>query len=154
MLFNTIFDYAVFPSNWRLRIITFIFKKGRRNNPSNYRGISVLSSLGKVLTGILITRIVRRIEEKFILSESQAGFRKDRSTVDHIFVLKTILDKFLTRKKGSFCCLFVDFSKAFDYVTEITLLTRYAWKDVETIERYVLKCNGISENKAGLYKTI
>ena len=139
MLFNTIFDYAVFPSNWRLGIITFIFKKGRRNNPSNYRGICVLSSLGKVLTGILSTRIVRWIEEKFILSESQAGFRKDRSTVDHIFVLKTILDKFLTRKEGSFCCLFVDFSKAFDYVTEITLLTRYAWKDVETIERCVLK---------------
>ena len=75
-----------------------------------------MSNLGKVLTGILNTRIVRWVEEKFILSESQAGFRKGRSIVDHIFVLKTILDKFLTRKKGRFCCLFVDFSKAFDCV--------------------------------------
>ena len=95
--FNTIFGYSVFSSSWRLGIITFIFKKGRRNNPSNYRGISLLSNLGKVLSsGILNTRIVRWVEEKFILSESQAGFRKGRSTVDHILVLKTILDKFLT----------------------------------------------------------
>ena len=107
MLFNTIFDYSVFPSSWHLGIITSIFKKGRRNNPSNYRGVSYLSNLGKVLTGILNTRIVRWVEEKFILSESQAGFRKGRSAVDHIFVLKTILDQFLTRKKRhillSFC---------------------------------------------------
>ena len=84
------------------------------NNPSNYRGISLLSNLGKVLTAILNTRIVRWVDEKFILSESQAGFRKGRSTMDHIFVLETIIDKCLTGKKDRFYCLFVDFSKAFD----------------------------------------
>ena len=94
MLLDTIFDYSVFSLSWHLGIITFICKKGRRNNPSNYRGTSLLSNLGKVLTSILNTRIVRWVEEKFILSESQVGFRKGRSTVDHIFVLKTILDKF------------------------------------------------------------
>ena len=72
------------------------------NNPSNYRGISLLSNLGKVLTCILITKIVKRDEETFILSESQAGFRKGRSTVDRMFVLKTIVDEFLKRKKGRF----------------------------------------------------
>ena len=81
-----------------------------------------MSNLGKVLTGILNTRIVRRLEEKFILSETQAGFRKGRSTVDHIFVLKTLANKFLTRKKGRFYCLFVDFSKAFDCVNRDYLI--------------------------------
>ena len=122
MLFNTIFDYSVFPSSWRLEIITSTFKKGRRNNPSNYRGISLLSNLSKILTGILNTRIIRWVEEKIILSESQAGFRKGRSTVDHIFVLKTKLDKFLTRKKGRFYCLLVDFLKAFDCVNRDYLI--------------------------------
>ena len=86
-LFITIFDNAVFPSSWRLGIITSIFKKGRRNNLSNYRGISLLSNLGKVLTGILNTRIVRWVEEKFILSESQAGFRKaDQQWIIYLFL--------------------------------------------------------------------
>ena len=47
MLFNTTFDYSIFPSSWRLGIITSIFKKGHRNNPANYRSISLLSNLGK-----------------------------------------------------------------------------------------------------------
>ena len=116
MLSNKIFDNSIFPSSWRLETITSIFKKGRRKNPSNYRGISLLSNLGKVLTGILNIRVVRWVEEEFILSECQEGFRKGRSTVDYIFVLKTIVDKFLARKKDRFCCLFDDFLKAFDCV--------------------------------------
>ena len=84
MLFNTIFDYSIFPSSWRVGIITSVFKKGHRNNLANYRGISLLSNLGKILTDILNTKIVRWAEEKCILSETQAGFRKGRSTVDHI----------------------------------------------------------------------
>ena len=77
--------------------------------------MSLLSNLGKVITGILNTRI--------IFSESQAGFRKGKSTVDHISVLKTIVDKFLTREKGRFYCLFVDFSKAFDCVNRDYLIS-------------------------------
>ena len=81
-----------------------------------------MSNLGKVLTGILNTRIVRWVEEKFIVNETQARFRKGRSTVDHIFVPKTLVDKFLTRKKFRFYCLFVDFSKAFDGVNRDYLI--------------------------------
>ena len=72
-------------------------------------------------SGILNTRIVRWVEEKFILSESQAGFRKGRSTVDHILVLKTILDKFLTRKKGRFYCLLSISRRHLTVLTEIAL---------------------------------
>ena len=122
MLFNTIFDHSIFPLSWCLGIITPIFKKGCRNNLANYRGLSLLSNLGKVLTGILNTRIVRWVEEKFILSETQAGFRKGRSTVDHIFVLKTLVDKFLTHRKDRFYCLLVDFSKVFDCVNRDYLI--------------------------------
>ena len=39
-----------------------------------------------------------------------------KSTVDQMFILKTMTDKFLFRKRGSFYCMFVDFSKAFDTV--------------------------------------
>ena len=116
MLFNTIFDNSKFPSSWRLGIITSIFKKGHRNNPSNYQ--TILSNLGKVLTGILNTRIVRWVEKKL----SSVSLKQASERADHVFVLKTTVDKFLTRKKGRFYCPFVDFSKAFDCVNRDYLI--------------------------------
>ena len=45
-----------------------------------------------------------------------AGFRKGKSTIDHIFVLQSLIDKYLYKEKGRFYFVFVDFSKAFDLV--------------------------------------
>ena len=69
-----------------------------------------------MFTGILNCRIVLWSEAKSITAECQSGFRQGRSTIDQISILKTIIDKFLFRKKGRFYCMFVDFSKAFDTV--------------------------------------
>ena len=90
--------------------------------PGNYRGISLLSNLSKVFTGTSNCRIVRWSEVKNIIAECQAGFRQGRSTVDQLFILKTIVDKYLFRKKGRFYCMFVDFSKAFDTVNRDYLI--------------------------------
>ena len=61
-------------------------------------------------------------EAKNIIAECQAGFRQGRSTIDQIFILKTIVDKYLFHKKGRFYCMFVDFSKAFDTVNRDYLI--------------------------------
>ena len=61
-------------------------------------------------------------EVENIIAECQAGFRQGRSTIDQIFILKTIVDKYLFRKKGRFYCMFVDFSKAFDTVNRDYLI--------------------------------
>ena len=60
-------------------------------------------------------------EFKGILSECQAGFREKKRTVDQMFILKTMIDRFLFRKRGRFYCMFVDFSKAFDTVNRTYL---------------------------------
>ena len=119
--FNTIFSHCLFPSGWRVGIIMSLFKGGTRTNPSNYRGISLLSNLSKILTGIIIKRIVLWSESKGFLSECQAGFRQKKSTADQMFILKTIIEKFLFRKRGRFYCMFVDFSEAFDTVNRNNL---------------------------------
>ena len=85
MLFNTIFDYSIFPSSWHLGIITSIFKKERRNNPSNYRSISLLSNLGKVLTGILNTRIGGLKKNVYSVSLKQASVRADEQWIIYLF---------------------------------------------------------------------
>ena len=65
-----------------------LFKGGPKvfkYNPTKYRGITLLSVLGKIYTSVLNDRVTNWVETHDILVEEQAGFRKDRSTVDHLF---------------------------------------------------------------------
>lgn len=92
-LFNKILDSGIFPEDWTLGLIVLIFKKkGNIDDCNNYRGITLLSGLGKLFTNILNTRLTNSCENGSILNENQAGFRKNYSTTDHIFVLKYIID--------------------------------------------------------------
>lgn len=73
-----------------------------------------LSCLGKLSTTILNARLAKYYDEINLIGESQAGFRKGNFTIDHIFVLKCVIDLFIWKKK--LFCLFVDYSKAFHMV--------------------------------------
>ena len=59
--------------------------------------------------------MLQSVQEK-IIGQCQSGFRQGKSTTDQMFILKTLIDKHLFRKRGRFYCLFVDFLKAFDTV--------------------------------------
>ena len=85
-LYNLLFNNSIFPTSWCVSIIVSIFKSGPKSVRGNYRGISLLSNLSKVFTGILNYRIVRWSEATNIIAECQAGFRQGRSTVDQIFI--------------------------------------------------------------------
>ena len=113
-LFNKAFDLGYFPESWSEGIIIPVHKKGDTNEVSNYRGITLLSTLG-----ILFTRHNNRLTswaEKYgIYIESQTGFRKYMSTIDNIFVLSCLIRYFLNNNEFLYCA-FIDFTKAFDYV--------------------------------------
>ena len=72
-----------------------------------------LPDKGGIFTFILQKRIQQKTEE--ILSEAQAGFRQGRSTVDQLFSLRQIGEKWLEKNKDVYCC-YVDFEKAFNRV--------------------------------------
>ncbi|MCG8045176.1 MAG: reverse transcriptase family protein [Candidatus Thiodiazotropha taylori] len=114
-LFNHIFDLGYFPEAWSEGFIVPIHKKGDRNDVSNYRGITLLSILGKLFTRVLNNRLTTWAETYSIYVEAQAGFRKHMGTVDNIFVLSSLIKHFLNNNQFLFCA-FIDFSKAFDYV--------------------------------------
>ena len=61
-------------------------------------------------------------EQEKIIGQCQTGLRQGKSMIDQMFILKTLIDKHLFRKRGRFCCLFVDFSKAFDTVNRDFLI--------------------------------
>ena len=120
LLFNFVFDSGEFPTSWSDGLLVPIHKKGSLSSPNNYRGITLLSVLGKLFTRTVNNRLNNWAEEYSIYVEAQYGFRKGRSTTDCAFILHTIINKFVQNGKKLFT-LFVDFSKAFDYVVRDNL---------------------------------
>ena len=121
-LFNTIFDKGQYPSQWANGIIIPIYKKGDPENPNNYRGISLLSTISKCFTAILNRRLYDWLEKENKIKENQAGFRKKYSTIDHVFTLHAIVQSQLNKKGRKLYVAFVDFKKAFDNVNHSKLL--------------------------------
>ena len=120
-LFNIILDTGHIPDNWTIGIIKPIFKnKGSKNDTDNYRGITLLSCLGKLFTATLNTRLTNFLEDNMLLLENQAGFRSEYSTNDHMITLKSIIDLYLSSGRRLFCA-FVDYLKAFDTVNRTAL---------------------------------
>ena len=73
-LFNFVFDSGIFPSNWSEGLLVPLHKKGDLNSPSNFRGIVLLSVLGKLFTRVLNTRLNIWAEEYGVYVEAQNGF--------------------------------------------------------------------------------
>lgn len=114
-LFNHMLHEEYFPKTWSDGFIVPLFKSGDKDEPSNYRGLTIASCLGKLFTKILNIRLVEFLEDNKILSSNQIGFRKKQRTSDHILVVKTIIDSFRAKRKPLYIC-FVDLRKAFDTV--------------------------------------
>ena len=76
-----------------------------------------MNSLIKLLCNILNNRLSKFCFENKLINKSQLGFQKEARTADHIFTLKTIINKYVTEKKGKklYAC-FIDLKKAFDSV--------------------------------------
>ena len=92
-------------------------KKGRKDIPNNFRGISLLSIISKIYTSILTNRLYSWAEEFGKIGKMQAGFRKEYSTVDHIFTLTQIVSNCLYGDhRQKVYCIFVDYAKAFNSV--------------------------------------
>ena len=92
-----------------------LFKGGGEDakvDTGKYRGITLLSIVGKIYTSILNSRITDFIERSNSLLDEQAGFRKGRSTVDQLYILTEIIRN---RKSPTFCG-FLDVAKAYDRV--------------------------------------
>ena len=112
-LFNWINKSEKVPQSWSRSLVTNLYKDGDESDPDNYRGISLISCLGKLYLSIWTERITKHLDST--LAQEQGGFRAGRSTVDQIFTFNEVLLR--RRRAGSTTyCLFIDFRKAFDTV--------------------------------------
>ena len=111
------------------------------NDPGNYRGISLLSILSKVYTHIINSRLTLWVESNFVLTDAQAGFRKGRSTVDHIFTLHAAIERQFANNSKLYVA-FIDFKKAYDSVNRnilwsVLLRSGIQGKMLRTIKAYM-----------------
>ena len=106
-------------------MIVPLYKEGDRESATNYRGITLLSNVGKIFAGILERRLASWCEQKKIFEQEQAGFRKGRTTTDQIFTLAEIIHRRKKEKKPTFCC-FLDIKKAYDTVWREGLWSKLA----------------------------
>ena len=87
----SIWNKEKLPEEWKKSIIVPVYKKGNKIDCSNYRGISLLPTMYRNLSNILLSRLFSYAEE--IIGYHQCGFRRNRSTTDHIFCIHQILEK-------------------------------------------------------------
>ena len=120
---NMCFLNNVIPSVWRLSIISPIPKSASKDPyvPLNYRGISLLSCMYKLYSAALNSRITSHCELNDLLVDEQNGFRAKRSCQDHIYVLSSLVKNRKACGQNTYCA-FVDFQKAFDWVSRDLLL--------------------------------
>jgi hypothetical protein len=101
------------PQQWKESFVVPIHKKSDKTDCSNYRGISLLSTSYKILSNILVSRLIPYADE--IIGDHQCGFQRNRSTTDQILYIRQILEK-KWKYNGTVHQLFIDFKKAYDTV--------------------------------------
>ena len=109
------------PCIWKFANITPIFKKDDPRSPSNYRPISLLNILGKVMEKLVFKSVFRHIAPH--LTSSQSGFLPNHSTVTQLLEIHHVILDALDHKKEVAMC-FLDISKAFDRVSHRALINK------------------------------
>ena len=95
---NLILESGHMPADWCESVIRPIYKnKGDIDDPNYYRGISLLCCFRKLFTSCLNRRLTIFIERNNIVQAEQAGFKSDFSIIDHLFVLKSLADMYLSK---------------------------------------------------------
>jgi hypothetical protein len=90
-LIKLIWNKKELPHQWRESSVIPIHRKSDKTECSNYGSISLLPTLYKILSNILLSRLIPYADE--IIGDHQCGFRRNRSTTDQIFYIRQVLEK-------------------------------------------------------------
>ena len=128
-LFNLSLTTGKFPQMWKTASIVLIPKSGDKSDPSNYRPVSLLSIVSKLLEKIVYSLLWDHLTEHAPISACQWGFQKGKSTTTAL--LSTIHDWCsLLDKHYDIACIFFDFKKAFDSVPYQKMMEKLSQLDL------------------------
>lgn len=122
-LVTRIWDNAEIPECLTVSVTVPVPKKGDLRDPDNYRGISLMGNLVKLIAKIAAARISRIVEENNLLCREQAGFRTREECVAQATSLYEILKRRQLKGMRTYVC-FLDFAKAYDKVPHEGLMLK------------------------------
>ena len=130
-IYNIVWVSGIFPDGWRKAIVISIPKPGKdAHDPNNYRPISLTSCLCKTMERMVNDRLVWYLESEGILNTQQSGFRKGRSTTDHLIRLEAAVREAFLLKQHT-VAVFFDLEKAYD--------TTWKYGILKDLHRYHLR---------------
>ena len=117
-LLEVCWEYGVVPSVWRESLVAPVPKKQSRGTcvTDNFRGISLASSVSKVLCVILNARLTDVAEGEGLIAEEQGGFRKQRGCRDQVLSLVLLGQTEIAKAAKGMLVALIDFTKAYDMV--------------------------------------
>ena len=120
-LFNRSLGEGYIPSEWKLANVVPVYKKDEKDHVENYRPISLLCVISKVLERCVLNRINVRLQD--LIADCQHGFRSGRSCVTNLLETLDYIGAILDRA-GQVDCVYLDMSKAFDKVRHDLLMEK------------------------------
>ena len=125
-VFWSVYESEKVPREWAQGMIVPIPKNTDTSKMENFRGITLLSVVGKMFVSILNRRLTRWLREQKVLVDEQAGFREGYGTADQVFILSELIQRQRRRKK-KWILAFLDIKRAYDVVWR-DLLWEEMWK--------------------------
>ena len=121
ILFRSLNDLHTLPTEWKLSIITPIFKKCSPSNPANYRLIALTCTACKILESIIASDLLNFLNSHQLINKHQHGFLKKHSTLTNL--LESVNDWSLSSSRHNYVAIaYIDFQRAFDSVPHPKLL--------------------------------
>ena len=122
-LFNKCIEARVFPETMKIAKVIPFFKNGDKNQPENYRPISLLTAMSKIFEKLLLKRMTKFVTKHKILSSSQFGFRKNYNCTNAITEITEFIRQEIDKQNRGYVC-FIDLKKAFDTIDHELLLVK------------------------------
>ncbi|CAM4563207.1 unnamed protein product, partial [Lepidochelys kempii] len=111
------------PDDWKKANVVPIFKRGKKEDPGNYRPVSLTSVPGKIMEQVLKESILKHLGERKVIRNSQHGFTKGKSCPTNLIGFYDEITGSVDEGKAV-DVLFLDFSKAFDMVSHSILASK------------------------------
>lgn len=121
ILINRSLAECTFPTIWKKAIVMPLFKKGSSDTPSNYRPISLISTVGKLMERVVFKHLYNFFNSNNLIFKLQSGFLPGHSSVFQLIDIYNQICQSFDAKQYT-CMVFCDISKAFDRVWHKGLL--------------------------------